>query len=186
MLLSVGAPHNLVTQNTVRCENTHHCVLLRSDIPQLCILYNYAAFGYLSLTTIVFMWSNLGGGFNFQPYFGKIPILTNIFQMGWNHKLDTVRCEIHTFVFYWDQIFHNYWTNYAAVGDLILLSNYADPIFSHHKKSIFFPRNWLVHPSPPLDPRSCLSWLVFLELAWQSAASPGLGRANLSSTSLVD
>ena len=24
----------------------------------------------------------------FQPYLGKIPILTNIFQMGWNHQLD--------------------------------------------------------------------------------------------------
>ena len=23
--------------------------------------------------------------FYFHPYFGKIPILTNIFQMGWNH-----------------------------------------------------------------------------------------------------
>ena len=24
----------------------------------------------------------------FDPYLGKIPILTNIFQMGWNHQLD--------------------------------------------------------------------------------------------------
>ncbi len=34
---------------------------------------------------------NLGGGnsnmFYFYPYLGKIPILTNIFQMGWNHQL---------------------------------------------------------------------------------------------------
>ena len=32
----------------------------------------------------------LGGGFKyflFHPYLGKIPILTNIFQMGWNHQL---------------------------------------------------------------------------------------------------
>ena len=31
----------------------------------------------------------LGGGFKyvyFHPYLGKIPILTNIFQMGWNHQ----------------------------------------------------------------------------------------------------
>ena len=27
----------------------------------------------------------LGGGFH--PHLGKIPILTNIFQMGWNHQL---------------------------------------------------------------------------------------------------
>ena len=32
----------------------------------------------------------LGGGFKyfyFHPYLGKIPSLTNIFQMGWNHQL---------------------------------------------------------------------------------------------------
>ena len=38
-------------------------------------------------------WRWLGGGFsffflNFHPYFGKWSILTNIFQMGWNHQLD--------------------------------------------------------------------------------------------------
>ena len=26
--------------------------------------------------------------FYFHPYLGKIPILTNNFQMGWNHQLD--------------------------------------------------------------------------------------------------
>ena len=35
---------------------------------------------------------NLGGLvsniFYFHPYLGKWPILTNIFQMGWNHQLD--------------------------------------------------------------------------------------------------
>ena len=29
----------------------------------------------------------------FHPYLGKIPILTNIFQMGWNHQLDDVEDE---------------------------------------------------------------------------------------------
>ena len=28
--------------------------------------------------------------FYFHPYLGKIPILTNIFQMGWNHQLDWI------------------------------------------------------------------------------------------------
>ena len=42
---------------------------------------------------IVFSFPNwyLGGGFKyvyFHPYLGKIPILTNIFQMGWNHQPD--------------------------------------------------------------------------------------------------
>ena len=26
--------------------------------------------------------------FYFHPYFGKIPILTNIFELGWNHQPD--------------------------------------------------------------------------------------------------
>ena len=29
--------------------------------------------------------------FYFHPYLGKIPILTNIFQMGWNHHLDKMQ-----------------------------------------------------------------------------------------------
>ena len=28
--------------------------------------------------------------FYVQPYLGKIPSLTNIFQMGWNHQLELV------------------------------------------------------------------------------------------------
>ena len=37
----------------------------------------------------------LGGGFKyvyFHPYLGKIPILTNIFEMGWNHQLVNLVC----------------------------------------------------------------------------------------------
>ena len=32
----------------------------------------------------------IGGGFKYflYPYLGKIPILTNVFQMGWNHQPD--------------------------------------------------------------------------------------------------
>ena len=35
-------------------------------------------------------YQKLVGGFIlfFHPYLGKIPILTNIFQMGWNHQLE--------------------------------------------------------------------------------------------------
>ena len=38
--------------------------------------------------------AGLGGGFKdfyFHPYLGKIPILTNIFQMGWNHQLGVLK-----------------------------------------------------------------------------------------------
>ena len=33
------------------------------------------------------MFSNI---FYFHPYLGKIPMLTNIFQMGWNHQLENI------------------------------------------------------------------------------------------------
>ena len=32
-------------------------------------------------------WVVVSNIFYFHPYLGKIPILTNIFQMGWNHQL---------------------------------------------------------------------------------------------------
>ena len=84
----------------------------------------------------------------------KNPQVSVLLSVGAPHNLvtqNTVRCEIHTIVFYWDQIFHNYWTNYAAFGYLILLSNYADHIFSHHKNPIFFSEiGWFTHPTPPL------------------------------------
>ena len=31
-------------------------------------------------------WVVVSNIFNFYPYLGKIPILTNIFGMGWNHQ----------------------------------------------------------------------------------------------------
>ena len=45
-----------------------------------------------SFSCIQYMFYNtLGGGFmfllNVHPYLGKIPVLTNMFQMGWNHQL---------------------------------------------------------------------------------------------------
>ena len=67
--------------------------------------------------------SDLGGGFNifyFQPYLGKIPILTNIFQMAWNHQL-----EIH-----WNE------------NDLKLSSTVT---FRHHNDGL----SEILHPFPP-------------------------------------
>ena len=40
--------------------------------------------------------------FYFHPYLGKIPILTNIFQTGWNHQLDMLGGS-------W--LFHGLWNN---------------------------------------------------------------------------
>ena len=36
----------------------------------------------------IYIWLVVSNIFYFHPYLGKIPILTNIFQMGWNHQLD--------------------------------------------------------------------------------------------------
>ena len=35
-------------------------------------------------------WVVVSNIFYFHPYLGKIPILTNIFQMGWNHQLENL------------------------------------------------------------------------------------------------
>ena len=37
-------------------------------------------------------WLVVSNMFYFHPYLGKIPILTYIFQMGWNHQLDECCC----------------------------------------------------------------------------------------------
>ena len=43
--------------------------------------------------------------FYFHPYLGKIPILTNIFQMGWNHQLvyQLINISIHFPSNKWDK-----------------------------------------------------------------------------------
>lgn len=72
----------------------------------------------------------------------KTPQVSVLLSVGAPHNLvtqNTVRCEIHTIVFYWDQIFHNY-CNYAAFGYLILLTNCADPIFFPTTKIQFSPK----------------------------------------------
>ena len=55
-----------------------------------CIGYstNILIFGDVDELVEMQIQCNLGGFkiFNFHPYLGKIPILTNIFQMGWNQQ----------------------------------------------------------------------------------------------------
>ena len=44
-------------------------------------------------------WEVLSNIFDFHTYLGKIPILTNKFQRGWNHQLEKhQRCELHSFL----------------------------------------------------------------------------------------
>ena len=48
--------------------------------------------------TMIF-WLVVSNSFYFHPYLGKIPNLTNIFQMGWNHQvvLQSVTSDKSTF-----------------------------------------------------------------------------------------
>ena len=45
----------------------------------------------------LYTWVVVSNIFYFQPYLGKIPNLTNIFQRGWNHQLDTFEVNNHIF-----------------------------------------------------------------------------------------
>ena len=40
-------------------------------------------------------WLVVSNIFYFHPYLGKIPILTNIFQMGWNHQPVDYKFNFH-------------------------------------------------------------------------------------------
>ena len=42
----------------------------------------------LFLPDLTYFWLGVSNIFYFHPYLGKIPILTNIFQRGWNQQLD--------------------------------------------------------------------------------------------------
>ena len=59
----------------------------------------------------------------FHPYLGKIPILTNIFQMGWNHQLD----------FAWkmlEMLMKERRTNYDKNAKCLHVGQHWDGIFS--------------------------------------------------------
>ena len=54
-----------------------------------CFLLNYGAkILDMAVKTKGNIWVVVLGIFYSHPYLGKIPILTNIFQRGWNHQLD--------------------------------------------------------------------------------------------------
>ena len=68
--------------------NTKHTL----DSHNLCVITIF----YLHISQVLVLlilfpnnnWVVVSNMFNFHHYLGKIPILTNIFQMGWNHQLD--------------------------------------------------------------------------------------------------
>ena len=67
--------------------------------------------------------------FYFHPYLGKIPILTNIFQMGWNHQLE------------WDrilQIFPNPPSGSGPGGVVKVLLQSLDGVQTHGLRNKLF------------------------------------------------
>ena len=52
------------------------------------------------------IWVMVSSIYYFHPYLGKIPVLTNIFQLGWNHQL----------VMGFQNIHDSRWYNFAMLG----------------------------------------------------------------------
>ena len=71
-----------------------HCVAFSIDIPwKKCFLAELLVFRDMKRRSPNYWWFYITGWwfqifFNFHPYLGKIPILTNIFQWGWHHQPD--------------------------------------------------------------------------------------------------
>ena len=69
---------------TDSCEKTY------SEMTQLYsavawLFFGDTSAGELKTRRTTISWLVVSNIFYFHPYLGKIPILTNIFQMGWNH-----------------------------------------------------------------------------------------------------
>ena len=59
----------------------------------------------ISILGIIF-WVVVSNICYFHPYLGKIPILTNIFQRGWNHQLVLYVKEWANLICILNQVFH--------------------------------------------------------------------------------
>ena len=91
--------------------------------------------------------------FLFSTLFGEDSHFdVHIFQMGWNHQLDTVRCEIHTMGCFIEIRYS------TTTGPTIAAFGYwstsdklcGSYIFSHHKNPIFLEIGWFTADS--IDP----------------------------------
>ena len=79
--------------------------------------------------------------FGIHPYLGKIPLLTNIFQMGWNHQLDIIQTT-HFGQFVW----LNYDTNWINPQDQ-WKTNFSETWYVPTRNANFtvFPNIWKKH-----------------------------------------
>ena len=84
----------------------------------------------------------LVGGFKyfyFHPYLGKIPNLTNIFQMGWNHQLER-GCEILLICFLTQKISVNRSLDVSKLSKFLVKSDSGHPSINlwYYSVSVFF------------------------------------------------
>ena len=108
-------------------------------------------------------WKSLGGGFKyfyFHPYLGKIPNLTNIFKMGWNHQLDHFKSTFQSGLrfrshgFSWNHPSnHAFKWPYTAENTAGCLELFAD-VFCNKKKKVSKPF--------PFKTNRTKTWLTFL------------------------
>ena len=86
---------SLQTSRPVKVDETSsrsgkECCKQLSEVPKMCCQTHFTNpwFGGSNPLMKVYLGGGLKYFWNFHPYLGKIPILTNIFQMGWNHQPD--------------------------------------------------------------------------------------------------
>ena len=75
---------HFVTSNCSRGIDLGKVDLLRSGVDLF--LTHFGQNSFMELLGSKRYWVVVSNVFYFHPYLGKIPILTNIFQMGWNHQ----------------------------------------------------------------------------------------------------
>ena len=72
--------------------------------------------------------------FYFHPYLGKIPILTNIFQLGWNHQLERLLAWQTENIFFLD-VFSDFFYSYSRIHLRILVDFQKWDRFQSQKRS---------------------------------------------------
>ena len=82
--------------------------------------------------------------FNFHPYFGEDePILTNIFQMGWNHQLVEVYVPIEVACYIKGRMnFPNYKANKEFIFSPWVMSEMTNFLLKNAKMVVETPETW--------------------------------------------
>ena len=143
--------------------------------------------------------------FYFHPYLGKIPILTNIFQMGWNHKPETLAIGLNLVVFwsckfsvvisffppesYTDHFtpFFRPWKEKAALRIITTGRREPNPGAEYYYLQGSNIPPWWIHLHPPARVTSPEEWFISKCASRRSAPrQPELRDAQLVNSSFLD